>query len=75
MDSKKEDFEEWKEKQYMLTFDMTFCDFYEGCKYGKSCHRALTPKRHETIQEQWGKGDPILSHFAARPECFEKRNK
>lgn len=53
----------------------TFCDFYEGCKHGKSCRRDLTPERVERLQKAWGKDDPILSHFAVKPEYFKKETK
>lgn len=59
----------------MPSYDITFCDFYKGCKLWKKCRRALTPERLKSIQRAWGKGDPILSHFAAKPECFEKDDK
>ena len=46
--------------------DMTFCGFYEDCKDGETCCRALTQAiiYAATWQETY------ISQFADRPECF-----
>lgn len=51
--------------------DITFCRFWEECKIGKECYRALKPnvkKRAEEIKL------PICE-FAEYPKCFMTREK
>lgn len=53
--------------------DSCFCTFYEKCKKGKECDRALTPKVLEDA-EKWMKNAPICQ-FVDKPECFEENDK
>ncbi len=50
--------------------DMTFCTYYEECKDGKDCFRALTPEVIKAA-EAWMKKPPIAM-FAEKPECFKE---
>lgn len=51
--------------------DMTFCSFYDRCKEGKNCFRALTPK---VISKSKEIHLPI-SQFVCAPKCFEMKVK
>lgn len=46
--------------------DMTFCDYYEDCKYGGECKRASTKE----VREDAEKKELPLSIFKEQPECF-----
>ena len=58
--------------------DMTFCSFWEECKEGKSCPRALTEKVEIEADRWWlsfhgstiKNGAPICQ-FVKKPECFK----
>ena len=50
----------------MVYKDMTFCPFWEKCKKGKDCRRALTK---ELVNEAERYGLPI-SRFMDKPEKF-----
>ena len=52
--------------------DMTFCTFWEECKKGKECARALTPKVEEAAKRWWKGDDPPFCCFVDNPECFEQ---
>ena len=49
--------------------DMCFCPFYEDCRGGESCDRALTMDVMEDAECR----DLLISRFAAKPECFLER--
>lgn len=51
--------------------DMTFCKYYETCKDGKKCHKALTPEVRKKAREWWGKETAPISVFAEKPECYK----
>ena len=54
----------------MLVYkDQTFCGFWNECKEGKGCYRALTEKIKEGAKN-WGL--PI-SEFADKPKCFKPK--
>lgn len=53
--------------------DMTFCEVYDDCKKGKTCHRALTPKVEKAADEWWGKEGAPISVFGPNPNCMEKK--
>jgi hypothetical protein len=57
--------------------DRTFCPFWEECKDGKDCTRALTPKVYEDAKKWWGffktEGDPPIAYWAEKPECFKDK--
>lgn len=48
--------------------DRTFCKFYEECKYGEGCERALTVN---VMQEAYDCGLPVCQ-FMEKPECFKE---
>ena len=48
--------------------DMTFCKFYNECREGKKCFRALTMDVEINAHSV---GLPI-SMFVVKPECFRK---
>jgi hypothetical protein len=50
--------------------DKTFCPFWEGCKIGSTCHRALTDKVKRDA-EAWMEHAPI-SQYMNKPPCFER---
>ena len=54
--------------------DMTFCAFYEYCKNGKACKRALTPEVREAAQRWWGneKEEAPICIYTDQPHCYEK---
>lgn len=54
----------------MLVFrDMTFCDYYKECAWGKDCGRALK----EDIKKEAEKfGMPVCTFFG-KPKCFENK--
>lgn len=47
--------------------DRTFCQFYDDCKDGNRCVRALTP----TIRERAEAFGLYISQYVDRPECFK----
>jgi len=49
--------------------DMTFCNWWRGCRKGKTCVRALTPK---TLLNARKSGLPIC-HYILPPECFNTK--
>lgn len=48
--------------------DMTFCQYYETCKSGVHCSRALTPEVKDGADEY----DLGISQFAEVPDCFSQ---
>ena len=51
--------------------DKTFCPFYQNCKEGKTCDRALTPEVIDQAVKWWrGKGAPI-AQYAEKPKCWK----
>jgi len=49
--------------------DMCFCDYWEGCKDGEGCIRALT-------QDVWVKAESIglpVDRFMENPICFKEK--
>ena len=50
--------------------DMTFCPFWEHCKDGPTCHRALTDKVQEQAVVWWGSVDAPICQYMNEPECF-----
>lgn len=57
--------------------DKTFCPYWEFCKHGKACERALTDKVKADAKAWWqmetkGKSSdaPIATHVKI-PTCFE----
>jgi len=57
--------------------DMTFCSYWEECKDGKNCNRALTPEVFENATKWWGlisKNPVPICQFSEQPDCF-KENK
>lgn len=49
--------------------DKTFCPFLE-CK-NLQCDRRLTDVIKAAARRWWGKDNPPICIFAARPDCFE----
>ncbi len=50
--------------------DRCFCGFYDRCKQGQHCSRAMT---EELIEEAEEFGLPIAC-YASEPECYEVDN-
>lgn len=50
--------------------DKTFCTFWEECKYGVICHRALTLEERKEAKLWWGNEDVPISVFLNKPNCF-----
>lgn len=50
--------------------DICFCRFYEDCKKGETCHRALT-KDVLNLAELYGLR---IWQFEDKPDCFEQVN-
>lgn len=54
--------------------DMTFCPFWEECKDGEKCDRALTDRVREQASEWWSgfmSDDPApIACYTERPRCF-----
>jgi hypothetical protein len=53
--------------------DITFCRYYQNCKKGKDCFRALTSEVKEKAQKWWSleNGEAPICEFAEEPECYE----
>ena len=48
--------------------DMTFCGFYETCKDGENCFRALT----ENVKKEAKKHGYAIAQFVSAPtECYQ----
>ena len=47
--------------------DRTFCRFYEECKDGSTCSRALTTDIIKNAEES----KLPVSQYAEKPECFK----
>jgi hypothetical protein len=52
--------------------DMTFCKFYEDCKNGKECNRALTPDILDGAEKWFGKKNAPICQFVNKPNCFKQ---
>ena len=57
--------------------DMTFCKFYDKCKFGDTCHRALTDKVFKEARK-WAKDafnmdTAPICQFINKPECYEEK--
>ena len=48
--------------------DMTFCSFWDKCKHGNGCFRALT----SDVIDRANKGNRNICQYADRPSCFEE---
>lgn len=51
--------------------DRTWCDFYQECKHGNYCNRALTPEVREAAANWWGSAGAPIAMFIRNPECFK----
>ena len=49
--------------------DKTFCNYYEDCKSGKDCKRALT----DEVKEKAEIAKLLVCIFAEKPECYEDK--
>jgi hypothetical protein len=52
----------------MFYRDKTFCTYLQCAD--KECNRRLTDEIKQKAREWWGKDNPPICVFAARPECF-----
>ena len=57
-----------KDRKMMCYRDKTFCTYYQICKNGYNCDRALTNKVKKEASE-WMKNPPICV-YSDFPECF-----
>ena len=55
----------------MTYMDMKFCTYYEDCKDGETCHRALTPKVLADA-EKWMENAPVCC-YATKPYCHKPK--
>ena len=46
--------------------DMTFCSYWQDCKDGNDCHRALTIE----VQNNAETNNLDICQYAEKPECF-----
>ena len=49
--------------------DMTFCSFWESCKDGKKCFRALTKEVQENAEKWWGSKEVPICQYVDKPDC------
>ncbi len=47
--------------------DITFCPFYQGCKDGKGCRRALTV----AVEAGAKRAEEPIFEYTDKPECFK----
>ena len=52
--------------------DMTFCPFWEKCKKGLTCPRALTALVKADAEAWWGNDEAPIAQFMDKPECFKE---
>lgn len=53
--------------------DSTFCDFFEKCKKGNECPRALNKEVLDGAFAWWGKPGAPICKYVDRPKCFENK--
>jgi hypothetical protein len=51
--------------------DLTFCPFWDTCKLGDVCGRALTQHIKDEAAKWWGEEAPI-AEFKEKPVCYEQ---
>lgn len=54
--------------------DRWWCDRYDECKSGDTCHRSLTPEVQDAADKWWGEGEgktPI--GIVINPACMIKK--
>ncbi len=49
--------------------DMTFCGYYEDCRKGKTCHRALTIAVRNAAQSN----HLPICQFGEHPDCYKEK--
>jgi hypothetical protein len=52
---------------------MMFCSFYETCKKGDDCERALTDEVKYNALVWWGRKDVPISQYVILPVCFDEK--
>ena len=56
--------------------DRTFCPYWEECKDGKTCPRALTSEVYADAKKWWGffksEDEVPICTWAEKPDCFIK---
>ncbi len=56
----------------MMCFrDRSYCPFWENCKKGVICDRALTQKVKDDAEEWWGSPNAPIDVYTSNPKCFE----
>lgn len=60
--------------------EQIFCSFYENCRTGKNCPKALTPELWEKAKNWWTRNGTEnlnstipISQYANAPDCWEVR--
>ena len=53
--------------------DMTFCTYYETCKEGGSCNRALTQQVQDDADKWWGKEGAPICMYIDMPSCHSDK--
>lgn len=53
--------------------DRTYCTFYETCKDGDGCDRALTPEVVSDAKKWWGNDNAPIAYYGDKPECHKDK--
>jgi len=53
--------------------DRTWCQFWEECKDGGQCGRALTKDVKDAATRWWGNDNPPIATYVDKPECFKEK--
>ena len=57
----------------MVYRDRWWCPFYENCKDGIGCNRALTREVKEAAERWWGSRGAPIDTPVKEPKCFKKK--
>ena len=53
--------------------DKTWCPFWNDCKNGLTCDRALTTETRLAANKWWGTQEAPMCIYGAFPDCFIKK--
>lgn len=53
--------------------DRTYCSFFEKCKNGDNCSRALNKNVLDGALKWWGKPGAPICQYVDKPKCFEDK--
>lgn len=58
----------------MISFmDKTFCAYFDTCKKGEKCERALTEKVKRDAATWWGDANAPICIYAEHPDCYREK--